>query len=593
VALVLFDAREEADPFAEVGYWAQALNEAAGGFPLVKFLVSARIDRGRPFVTEGQIEEVCRQYGFTRWFETSAETGVGVAELAEAIQNAIPWETLETVSAPKVFYDLKAFVVDVKESGVALLTRRELLRQYRQRRDAEANTGLLDACLGRLETAGLVRPLVFGDHILLQPELLDAYGAWLAQEAGQRGSSLGYVTEAKALAGEFTMDGDRPLAEQPGEERLLLLAMVEEMVTRQIAWRQPTELGTMLVFPSEVRTDMDAYPGDYMEYMTTEFRGPVRAIYATLAVCLLNSAAFASHRLYYLAATFFDMNGKVCGFRAEYPDRSDDAQGRLTVFFDPDAERTARNVFRRYVDRQMETLAWKGTLRRERIYQCATPGCDRTPIARDRIERARKYHLNRIDCDICRQPIFLDDPETESAAFDAQAEQWERQEAENRERERRRVIQAERERSRQYDVFLCHNSKDKPQVRRLKERLDNEGLVCWIDEDVLLPGDQVVPSLETVVDTVPAALVLVGANWLGRWQQQEYYALFQRFAERQQRDSERAFRLIPVLLPDASLQPELPTFLRTIHWTDLRSRGYDDPDTLRSLVQGILGQRER
>ncbi|HLK61691.1 MAG TPA: TIR domain-containing protein [Chthonomonadaceae bacterium] len=593
VALVLFDAREEADPFAEVGYWAQALNEAAGGFPLVKFLVSARIDRGRPFVTEGQIEEVCARYGFAAWFETSAETGVGVAELGDVIRNAIPWDKLETISAPKVFYDLKAFVVKVKESGAVLQTRWELLRQYQRQREAEAETGLLDACLGRLETTGLVRPLVFGDHILLQPELLDAYGAWLAQEAGQRGNALGYVAEARALTGEFQMDTDRPLAEQPGEERVLLLAMVEEMVTRRIAWRQPTEQGAMLVFPSEVRTDMPKYPGDYTEFMTTEFRGPVRAIYATLTVCLLNSAAFAGHKLYYLAATFFDMNGKVCGFRAEYPDRNDDAQGRLTVFFDPDVERTARNVFRRYVDRQMDTLAWKGTLRRVRIYQCSTPCCDRTPIDRARIERVRKHGRNRIECDVCGNPIFLDDPETESTAFDAQAAQWERQEAENRERERLRVIHAERERSCQFDVFLCHNSKDKPHVRRLKEKLDGEGLVCWMDEKALLPGDQFVPSLETIVSTVPAALVIVGANWMGRWQQQEYYALFQRFTERQQREGERSFRLIPVLLPDAPLQPELPTFLQGIHWTDFRNRGFENTETLRNLVRGILERRER
>src|SRR4030095_954009 len=46
VALVVFDARSETDPFAGVAYWARALDEATRGFPLVKFLVAARVDRG-------------------------------------------------------------------------------------------------------------------------------------------------------------------------------------------------------------------------------------------------------------------------------------------------------------------------------------------------------------------------------------------------------------------------------------------------------------------------------------------------------------------------------------------------------------------
>ena len=34
----------------------------------------------------------------------------------------------------------------------------------------------------------------------------------------------------------------------------------------------------------------------------------------------------------------------------------------------------------------------------------------------------------------------------------------------------------------QYDVFLSHNQADKPQVRRLAERLRTAGLRVWFDE---------------------------------------------------------------------------------------------------------------
>ena len=40
----------------------------------------------------------------------------------------------------------------------------------------------------------------------------------------------------------------------------------------------------------------------------------------------------------------------------------------------------------------------------------------------------------------------------------------------------------------QYDVFLSHNSKDKPRVRALAERLRSAGLRVWFDEWVIAFG---------------------------------------------------------------------------------------------------------
>ena len=73
VALVLFDSRSETEPFAGVAYWARALDEATRGFPLVKFLVASRIDRGGPAVSQDRIDEVVRRYGFDGFFQTSRQ----------------------------------------------------------------------------------------------------------------------------------------------------------------------------------------------------------------------------------------------------------------------------------------------------------------------------------------------------------------------------------------------------------------------------------------------------------------------------------------------------------------------------------------
>ena len=45
-----------------------------------------------------------------------------------------------------------------------------------------------------------------------------------------------------------------------------------------------------------------------------------------------------------------------------------------------------------------------------------------------------------------------------------------------------------------YDVFLSHNAKDKPRVRRLAGRLQQAGVRVWFDEWNIRPGIVIVDS---------------------------------------------------------------------------------------------------
>jgi TIR domain len=47
-----------------------------------------------------------------------------------------------------------------------------------------------------------------------------------------------------------------------------------------------------------------------------------------------------------------------------------------------------------------------------------------------------------------------------------------------------------------YDVFLSHNWRDKPRVRRLAERLRDAGLRVFFDEWVIKPGDDIYLAIE-------------------------------------------------------------------------------------------------
>jgi GTPase SAR1 family protein len=593
VALVLFDASDEINPFAGVAYWARALDEATRGFPLVKFLVAARIDRGSPFASRERIETIKQRYGFADYIATSALRGDGVEELKQALCQAVRWDQIAPISAPEVFYDVKRFLAQEKESGAVLRTREELQERYRQTSDKTVDSALLDACISRLEAAGLARPLVFGGCILLQPELLDTYCAWLAQAAREEKDDLGYIPEQQAREGSFPMDTDRPLAARPGDERTLLVAMVEEVVARRIAWRQQTPMGAMLVFPSELRADMPDYPGDYTRMLAYRFEGPVRAIYATLAVSLLNSNAFTRHGLYRNAATFNATEKQVCGFAVDYPDLDNDALGRLTVFFDAETSSDTKKLFLRYVDRQLNELALKDSLQRERIYQCSSPKCNRRQVSRDVIEDALAAKDTYVFCQRCGTKLFLDDLVEESTRSDERVEEVVMQSQEEQEKQQRLVTVDEREKSEQFDVFLSHNSKDEPEVRDLAKRLRAEGLLPWLDKERILAGDQFVPELEPAMQVIPVALVLIGPNSQGRWQAQEYYVLLQRFVEHRKQSGTKRLILIPVLLPGAPEEPEVPPFLGTFNRVDFRERGFDDRDEFRRLLRGILTPRDR
>ena len=60
-----------------------------------------------------------------------------------------------------------------------------------------------------------------------------------------------------------------------------------------------------------------------------------------------------------------------------------------------------------------------------------------------------------------------------------------------------------------YDVFLSHNTGNKPQVRRLAERLKEAGLRVWFDEWVIRPGDDIYLAIEDGLEAARVHVVSV------------------------------------------------------------------------------------
>ena len=133
-----------------------------------------------------------------------------------------------------------------------------------------------------------------------------------------------------------------------------------------------------------------------------------------------------------------------------------------------------------------------------------------------------------------------------------------------------------------FDVFLSHNSQDKPAVRALADALLARGVIPWLDERELVPGRPWQEALEEIIETVPAAVVLVGSDGFGPWHDREMRASLSEFVDRKA-------AVIPVLLPGAPNRPKLPLFLKAFTWVDLRG-GLTD-EGLEKLVWGITGEK--
>jgi len=581
VALVLFDAKSETEPFGGVAYWARALDEATQGFPLKKFLVASKVDRYGPAVSNERVAEYVEAYRFDRLFRTSAKSGHGIKNLSKAIHEGIDWEQMPRISTPKLFNSIKTFVINEKKEGRVLQNRKDLVQRYRASHLHDTTEdALFDICLRQLEAAGFVKRLTFGDLILLQPEMIDSYCAWLAIAARDEPDNLGSILERRARTGDFQMDDDRALKGRL-EEGLLIIATVEDIVGRGIALRQSTDDGDMLVFPSEFRNDIRNYPDDYVREMSFQFEGSVKAIYATLAVYLSYTTAFTKKQFFKDAAVFKSVTNEICGFSIDYPQTHNDSLARLVVFFGESVSRETKLLFLRYLNKHLEKRVFSGSLKCTRIYQCPCKYVIPDDAIAQRIARGETTVL----CGVCGRHKPIDDLAEQSTQYDENVEKQQGVTYDELERQKRLAVVEERELRANFHVFLCHNSKDKPEVRLLADRLRQQGILSWIDEQGMLAGP-FVPQLEEVIEGIPAVLIVVGPNSFGPWQRQEYYAFYQRYVEQ---TKDRSFKIIPVLLPGVSSVPELPTFMRGLNWVDFRQvNGLENKEQMHRLVKLIL-----
>ena len=110
----------------------------------------------------------------------------------------------------------------------------------------------------------------------------------------------------------------------------------------------------------------------------------------------------------------------------------------------------------------------------------------------------------------------------------------------------------------QFDVFLAHNSKDKPLVRQLYCNLKERSIRPWLDEEEIAPGTRFQDEIQQAIGQIKSAAVCIGKSGMGRWQALELETFIRRCVEAD-------IRVIPVLLPGVDHIPENLLFLGGFH----------------------------
>ena len=134
---------------------------------------------------------------------------------------------------------------------------------------------------------------------------------------------------------------------------------------------------------------------------------------------------------------------------------------------------------------------------------------------------------------------------------------------------------------RQFDAFLAHNSKDKPQVKAISNKLKERNLKLWLDEDEIKGGDTLLDKIQTGLSQSKSIIFFIGSDGSGKWQGNLELPIIANLV------INNNIRLIPVLLPGIK---ELPNdsryyFLGTRLWIPFDN--INDSNALDRLYRSI------
>lgn len=139
--------------------------------------------------------------------------------------------------------------------------------------------------------------------------------------------------------------------------------------------------------------------------------------------------------------------------------------------------------------------------------------------------------------------------------------------------------------TRVYDVFLAHNSADKPLVEAIAQDLKSRGLNPWIDKEQVPPGRWFQDVIQKAILEVKSAAIFFGTKGLGNWQAAEIRSFISQCVERD-------IPVIPVMLPGVEKIPKEFVILKEKELVNFKNE-IDEVEALDKLQWGITGEHPK
>jgi hypothetical protein len=536
-------------------------------------------------VSQDRIKRLLAELKFNAFFKTSAKEHNGIPELNSAIRQVIDWDTLPRVSSTRLFQGIKKFLSDMREEGKLLYKVDQLYDTFvLKTENSEEETPDLrkqfETCIGLVAAQGLLRQFSFGDLVLLQPELLDAYASAMITSAKDDTDGLGYMPEVNAQTGNFKMPEDERIDDEE-QERLLLISTVQDLIRHEIALRELDETGqNILVFPSQTtRTYPHKVPEPDSTTAVWEFEGAVLNIYTTLLVRLWHTGLFAEKDMYENVAFYATKEDEQ--YHLFMRDLGE-GQAELLLFCQSRTDSSARMYIEEYIHVHLERRALPGRVRRRKVYACESCNAIMNPA---HVEARRKRDKDTMPCPVCETTVSIGTGDERASARQSLLRQrWITkldQEADQQRRTQTAIsIVQGKEATGDYDVFICYNKRDREAVVRVGEMLKTHAILPWLDEWVLLPGDNWEDKIQAELEKFGAQekplAFFIGRHGTGDFQKTELtYA------------RDKGMRIIPIILPDTPLHIQVPLSIYRKHRIDFRK---PRPDPLQQLTKAVTGK---
>jgi len=123
-------------------------------------------------------------------------------------------------------------------------------------------------------------------------------------------------------------------------------------------------------------------------------------------------------------------------------------------------------------------------------------------------------------------------------------------------------------------IFLSHNSKDKPWVRNLADRLTSDGVVVWIDEAELNIGDSLIEKIAEGIQEMRFVAAVISSNSINStWVQKELNLAMSKEIKGKQ------VTVLPLLIESCTLPPSL---------TDKLYADFTNPDNFEQEYSQLL-----